>query len=107
MKKSSTPPKHKHKIPRHEAAIDTWIDAVDLNKDFSPGDFVPVRFTKLEHQLVRGAYRAALKTKPMTLRLPETLILKLKLLAVRKGTAYQTLIRQLLQEVVDRQLVRA
>ncbi len=43
----------------------------------------------------------------MTLRLPETLILKLKLLAVRKGTAYQTLIRQLLQEVVDQQLARA
>lgn len=105
MKKSSTTPKHK--IPAGEAAIDTWIETVDLTKDFSPGDFTPVRFTKLEHQLVRGAYRTALKTKPMTLRLPETLILKLKLLAVRKGTAYQTLIRQLLQEVVDHQLSHA
>lgn len=104
MQKSSK--NQKRRIPASESAIDRWIDTVDLTKDFQPSDFVPIRFARLEQQLVRGAYRAALKTRPMTLRLPETLILKLKLLALRKGTAYQTLIRQLLQEVVDQQLVR-
>lgn len=89
-----------------EKQVDDWLQKADLTDYFSGEEFSKVRFEKLEKKLVDEAYEEALKTQPVTLRLSLALIQKLKLLAIQKGLAYQTLAKILLQEQVNKSLTR-
>lgn len=89
-----------------EEDVDHWLQKADLTRYFSGNEFHKVRFAKLEKKLVDDAYGQSLKSQPVTLRLPQGLIQKLKLAAIRKGIAYQTLARILLQERVNKLITR-
>ncbi len=96
----------KKKVPhfKDEAAADRWLQKADLTQYFTGNDFERVRFEKLEKKLVEESYQLAQKSQPVTLRLPVSLIQRLKWLAMRKGMAYQTMARLLLHEKVNRLL---
>lgn len=96
----------KKKVPslRSEAAVDDWLQKADLTDYFTGDEFEKVRFAKLEERLIEDEYEAALKSQPVTLRLPKSLVQKLKLLAIKQGMAYQALARMILQEKVNRLL---
>jgi predicted DNA binding CopG/RHH family protein len=89
---------------KSEDDVDDWLQKTDLTQYFSGDEFHKVRFAKLEKKLVDEAYDKALESQPVTLRLPQELIQKLKLAAIRQGIAYQTLARLLLQRSVNRLL---
>lgn len=91
------------KIPilKDDEAVDRWLQKADLTEYFKGDEFQKTRFTRLETKLVNEAYDKELKSQPVTLRLPLTLIMKLKLLAIKKGVAYQTLAKLLLQKSVN------
>ena len=94
-----SPPKMKS-----ETAVDHWLQKADLTEYFTGDEFHKVRFAKLEKKLVDEAYEKSLQSQPVTIRLPRGLIQKLKLAALKKGLAYQTLARILLQERVNQLL---
>lgn len=87
-----------------EADVDAWLQKADLTQYFSGNEFHKTRFAKLEKKLVDNAYEKALESQPVTLRLPQELIQKLKLAAIKEGIAYQTLARLLLQKSVNKLL---
>ena len=91
------------KIPllKDDKAVDHWLQKADLTEYFSGHEFQKTRFARLEKKLVDDAYSNELKSQPVTLRLPQTLIMKLKLLAMKKGLAYQTMARLILQKSVN------
>lgn len=89
---------------KSETDVDNWLQKSDLTEYFSGNEFHKVRFAKLEKKLVDESYDKALESQPVTLRLPQILIQKLKLAAIRQGIAYQTLARLLLQRSVNRLL---
>ena len=91
-------------VMKSEEDVDHWLQKADLTAHFSGDEFKKVRFAKLEKRLVEDAYEASQKSQPVTLRLPLSLIQKLKLVAIKKNIAYQTLARLLLQERVSRLL---
>ena len=95
--------KSKKQVPtlKTEAEVDNWLQKADLTEYFKEADFTPMRFEKLEKKLVNEAYESALKTQPVTLRLSQSLIQRLKLLAIKKGIAYQTLAKIILQDSVN------
>lgn len=102
MAKKST----RKKIPlmKTEEDVDRWLQKSDLTEYFTGDEFEKVRFAKLEKKLIEESYAKSLGSQPVTLRLPQTLIQKLKLAAMQKGIAYQTLARLMLQEKVNRLL---
>lgn len=85
---------------------DRWLQKADLTDYFTGEEFQKVRFAKLERKLIDESYEKSLRSQPVTLRLPQELIQKLKLVAMRKGIAYQTLARLMLQDRVNRMLAR-
>lgn len=87
-----------------EKAMDDWFQKADLTQFFSGDEFHKVRFATLEKKLVNESYEKALESQPVTLRLPQELIQKLKLAAIKQGIAYQTLARILLQRNVNKLL---
>ncbi len=87
-----------------EDAVDRWLQKADLTQYFSGDEFEKVRFQKLERNLIEKSYESSQKSQPVTLRLPLGLIQRLKLLAMKKGMAYQTMARLLLHERVNRLL---
>ena len=92
------------KLPRMETEeeVDRWVQGSDLTRYFTGEEFQKIRFAKLEKKLIDESYDRSLKSQPVTLRLPEQLVQKLKLAAIRKGIPYQTLARLLLQDRVNR-----
>lgn len=95
------------KLPRlqTEEEVDRWVQESDLTHYFTGEEFQKVRFLKLEKKLVDESYNRSLKSQPVTLRLPQQLVQKLKLAAIRKGIPYQTLARMLLQSKVNKILL--
>lgn len=87
-----------------EEDLDRWLQKADLTQYFTGEEFEKIRFAKLEKKLIEESYDKALKSQPVTLRLPQSLIQKLKLAAMRQGIAYQTLARMVLQEKVGQLL---
>lgn len=77
------------KLPRlqTEEEVDRWVQESDLTHYFTGEEFQKV------------------KSQPVTLRLPQQLVQKLKLAAIRKGIPYQTLARMLLQSKVNKILL--
>lgn len=94
-------------VMRSEAAVDRWLQGADLTDYFTGEEFQKTRFAKLEKKLVDESYEKALVTQPVTLRLPEGLIQKLKLVAADRGIPYQILARMVLQKSVNQLLTRA
>lgn len=94
----------KKSIPalKTEDEVDQWLQKSDLTDYFTGDEFHKIRFEKLEQKLVDESYDKALKSQPVTLRLPKGLIHKLKLAAIKKGIPYQILARLLLQERVNK-----
>ncbi len=97
------------KLPlmQSEAAVDRWLQKADLTDYFTGDEFQKTRFSRLEKKLVDESYEKALVTQPVTLRLPEGLIQKLKLVAASRGVPYQILARMVLQKTVNLLLGRA
>lgn len=98
----------KKRLPtmKTEEEVDRWLQRADLTDYFTGEEFQRIRFSRLERKLVDESYAQSLKSQPVTLRLPQGLVQKLKLAAIKKGIAYQTLARLLLQERVNRLLAR-
>ena len=90
---------------KSEDEIDTWFQKADLTEHFSIDAFSKFRFEKLEKKLIEDNYESSLKSQPVTLRLPQSLIQELKLAAIRQGIAYQTLARILLRKNVRKLLL--
>ncbi len=87
-----------------EDDVDRWLQKADLTEYFTGDEFERVRFSKLEQKLVNESYERALESQPVTLRLPKGLIQKLKLAAMKKGIAYQTLASLVLRNQVNQLL---
>jgi predicted DNA binding CopG/RHH family protein len=87
-----------------EKETDDWFQKADLTDYFSGDEFHKARFARLEKKLINDAYDKALESQPVTLRLPQELVQKLKLAAIKQGIAYQTLARILLQRNVNKLL---
>ena len=98
----------KKKLPAmtSEAAVDRWLQDANLDEYFSGDEFEKVRFAKLEQTILDERYHKALESQPVTLRLPKSLIHKMKLLAIREEIPYQTLVRIILQKEVIKELKR-
>lgn len=94
------------KAPFTEDKLDAWLQKTDLSRLYNPEDFHPHHFEKLEEKLIESSYQKSQKTVPVTLRLPKTIIQKLKLLAMREGIAYQTLIKIILNDRTNHMLER-
>lgn len=90
---------------KSEDNVDTWLQRSDLTEYFTGEEFYKMRFAQLEKKLIDESYENALKSQPVTLRLPQNLIQQLKLAAIRQGIAYQTLARLLLQKNVKKLLM--
>lgn len=99
-------PKKEIPLLKTEEDVHRWLQRADLTEYFTGDEFRRVRFSKLEKKLVDESYQRSLQSQPVTLRLPQGLVQKLKLAAMKKGIAYQTLARLLLQERVNRLLAR-
>lgn len=106
MVKKSKSKKKDIPLLKSEKQVDDWLQDADLTDYFEDDDFQAFSFENLEQKLLDEAYSKSLKSQPVTLRLSKSLIQKLKLLAIRKGIAYQTLAKMLLQEQVDSQLLK-
>lgn len=87
---------------KDEDEVDAWFQKADLTKYFSGKEFYKIRFAKLEKKLIDESYEKSLESQPVTLRLPQELVQKLKLAAIKQGIAYQTLARLLLQRSVNK-----
>lgn len=87
---------------KNEDEVDAWFQKADLTKYFSGEEFYKIRFAKLEKKLIDESYEKSLESQPVTLRLPQELVQKLKLAAIKQGIAYQTLARLLLQRSVNK-----
>jgi predicted DNA binding CopG/RHH family protein len=82
MKKKLKVPKFKNE----DEERDFW-SSIDLSEYFEPKDFVPVSFPNLKPT-----------SKPISIRLPEFLINRIKERANKTGVAYQALIKTWLHQ---------
>lgn len=78
MKKPLNKPKFKNEDEERE-----WWAKLDLNKHFDPSDFEKVSFPNLKPS-----------TRPISIRLPEFMLNRLKEKANEMNIAYQSLIKQ-------------
>lgn len=84
MKKKLKIPKFKNEDEEREF----WWN-LDLSKYFEPDDFVPVSFPNLKPT-----------TRPISIRIPEYLLMRVKEQANELNIPYQTLIKQYIQKGV-------
>lgn len=84
MKKKLKIPKFKNEDEEREF----WWN-LDLSEYFDPDDFVPVSFPNLKPT-----------TKPISIRIPEYLLMRVKEKANELNIPYQTLIKQYIQKGV-------
>jgi len=88
MKKELKLPKFKNENQERK-----FWKKVDLTRFFEPKDFVPVSFPNLK-----------LTSRPISIRLPETLIYRLKEMANSRDVPYQSLIKMFLSEKVREEI---
>jgi predicted DNA binding CopG/RHH family protein len=81
-----------------EDAVDTWVQSVDLSKENIP--FKPADFNKLKRTEWTRFYEKNQKTMPLSLRLPEYFVTKVKQQAMALGLPYQVLIRLWIAEKI-------
>ena len=63
-------------------------------------------FAKLDTKLTNSDIDSAIGLKPISIRLKESLILNLKIIAKIEGLGYQPMIKQLLERFVDGEIKR-
>ena len=81
-----------------EDALDEWVQSVDLSKEKLP--FKPADFNKLQRTNWTRFYEKNQKTMPLSLRLPQYFVTKIKQKAIALGLPYQVLLRLWIAEKI-------
>ena len=76
---------------KNEDKVQEFMDTTDFSEYLEPSDLKPLNLVELIKQ-------SKLKTKPVTLRLPEKWILKAKAVAAQMGMPYQTFMKQIIRK---------